>query len=90
MRPALPLLVVVVLSSCFGGAVSQGSECAAFASCQRALDTAAGETTNLDRFDEGGYCWHNRTLAEGCTTACVRALERLRARASSLPQECQP
>lgn len=89
MRSPLVLLVVV-LSSCFGGAVPQGAECTRWVTCQKALDAAAGETTNLTRFDEGGYCWNNATLAEGCTTACGRALERMRAREASLPQECQP
>ncbi|MDP1829303.1 MAG: hypothetical protein Q8L48_38920 [Archangium sp.] len=88
MRGAL-LCTMAVLAGCWGSPVSQAPECQAWVGCIRALD-APGETTDLERFVEGGFCWNNPTLAEGCTTACARALARLRDRESSLPSECQP
>lgn len=74
------LPMVVGLAGCWGSPVGQAAACEAYVACIRALDADAGVTTNLDRFVPGGFCWNNPTLAEGCTTACVRALERLRER----------
>lgn len=75
-------VVVLVLCGCWGNPVSQSPECAAWVGCIRALDADAGQTTDLERFVEGGFCWNNPTLAQGCTTACARALARL--------PECSP
>ena len=68
---------VLVLAGCWGNPVGQSPECAAWVSCIRALDADAGQTTDLERFEEGGFCWNNPTLAKGCTTACARASSRL-------------
>ena len=70
--------------------MSQAPQCQAYVACIRALDADAGETTDLDRFLEGGFCWNNPTLGEGCTTACARALARMQARETSLPGACLP
>lgn len=86
----LGLVMMVALSGCWGQPVSQAPVCQAWVACVQARDALAGETTNLDRFVEGGFCWNNSELAEGCTTACERALGRLRQREASLPTECQP
>lgn len=86
----LGLLVTMVLAGCWGPPVAQAPECRAWVACVRAQDEARGETTDLERFVEGGFCWNNSTLAEGCTTACGRALERVRAREPGAPPECQP
>jgi hypothetical protein len=84
MRVVL-LGVMLVLASCWGSPVSQDPACQAWVSCIRALDADAGETTDLVRFVEGGACWKNPTLAEGCTTACQRALGRLHERGACVP-----
>lgn len=86
----LALVVLLTTSGCWGPPVTQTAECRAWVACVQATDARAGETTNLDRFVEGGFCWNNSELAEGCTTACARALTRSRARESSLPAECLP
>ena len=79
MRWAL-LGAFVSLPGCWGSPVSQTAECEAYVACIRGLDADAGLTTNVDRFVEGGVCWNNPLLAEGCTTACRRAVARLRER----------
>lgn len=89
MRATL-LCTGFVLAGCWGNPVSQAPACQAWVGCIRALDAREGETTDLERFVEGGFCWNNPTLAEGCTTACERALERLREREPGLPSECLP
>lgn len=87
----LALLPLFALASCFGSPVPQAVECDAWVRCQRAVDARAGlPVANLERFEAGGFCWNNAELARGCTTACERALERLRARATPLPGECSP
>jgi hypothetical protein len=75
-------------SGCWGSPVASTTECDQYVTWIRALDADAGQSTNLDRYVEGGACWNNPTLAEGCTTACARALTRLQARETSLPEEC--
>ena len=77
--------LMFVLSGCWGSPVSQDPECHAWVSCIRALDADAGETTDLERFVEGGFCWRNPTLAEGCTTACKRALGRIHQQGACVP-----
>ncbi|MBL8921340.1 MAG: hypothetical protein JNJ54_20945 [Myxococcaceae bacterium] len=84
------LVAVVLLQGCFGTPVEQAPECRSFAACIRALDAVSGQTTNLTRFDERGFCWNNDTLGQACRTACTRALTRLRERTPSLPAECMP
>jgi len=78
----LVLISLLFLSGCWGSPVGQAPECQAWVACIRALDADAGQTTDLERFVEGGVCWNNPTLAEGCTTACQRALSRTK--------ECAP
>jgi hypothetical protein len=85
----LPLLLFPLLPACWGSPVAQAAECASWVSCTRALDDA-GTPLDLDRFLVGGVCWSNPEQAEGCTTACVRGLERLRAREPALPSACAP
>jgi hypothetical protein len=85
-----PLVTALLLTGCFGTPVDQAPECRAFTACTRALDAAAGQTTNLSRFDEGGFCWNNDALGSTCRSACARALTRLRERSPSLPTECLP
>lgn len=77
-------------AGCWGGPVPQSAECAAYVQCIEAIDRAAGQTTDLDRYVEGGACWDNPELAHGCTRSCVRALDRLRAREPTRPAECGP
>jgi len=84
MRRAM--ISALLLTGCWGSPVSQAPECQAYVSCLRALDADAGETTDLERYLEGGYCWNNPTLAGGCISACSRALTRLQERAG----ECLP
>lgn len=79
MRRAL-IGAVLWLAGCWGSPVSQDPQCQTYVACIRALDADAGLTTNLDRFLEGGVCWNNPLLAQGCTTACSRALARLQER----------
>lgn len=83
MRSTLISAVALVMAGCWGSPVGQAPECRAWVACIRALDADAGQTTDLERFVEGGFCWNNPTLAEGCTTACQRALVRQQA-------ECGP
>ena len=83
------LLLLPLLSACWGNPVDQAPECVAWVACTRALDDAF-TPLDLSRFLDGGFCWNNPSLAEGCTTACVRGLERLRVRETSLPVECAP
>lgn len=80
----------LALAGCWGAAVDPSPACIAYVRCIDALDRAAAQTTNLDRYAEGGACWGNPELARGCTTSCERALERLRTRPPAPPVECQP
>jgi hypothetical protein len=80
----------VLLSGCWGSPVGQAPQCQAWVACIRALDVDAGEETDLERFVEGGFCWNNPELAKGCTTACGRALTRMREREAALPGACLP
>lgn len=77
---------MLVLTGCWGSPVSQTPACQAYVACIRALDADAGETTDLERYVEGGTCWKNPLFADGCTTACARALTRMQERAG----ECVP
>jgi len=83
----VPLTVALVTAGC-GGRVEQSPPCQAFAGCIRAMDAAAGQTTNLDRFDAAGACWVNSDTSLMCTTGCERGLARLRERTLGLPAEC--
>lgn len=86
MRWELGSAVAVLLCGCWGNPVGQAPECQTYVACIRALDADAGETTDLERYLEGGFCWNNPTLAGGCITACSRALTRMQERAG----ECVP
>lgn len=90
MRRGSRLLIPAVLCGCWGSPVPQEASCAAYVTCVRALDVRDGEETNVARFVEGGFCWNNPTLAEGCSRACTRGLAWLRERDPALPAECQP
>ncbi len=83
------LLGLLGLAACWGGPVEQSPACAAYVRCIQAIDVAAGQTTDLDRYVVDGTCWGNPTLGEGCTRSCERALERLRTD-PSLPAGCAP
>ena len=80
----------LVTTGCWGLPVDQSPQCAAYVGCIEAIDRAADQTTNLDRYVVDGACWDNPELGRGCTTSCARALERLQTREPSLPAECQP
>lgn len=85
------VIVLPFVAACFGSPVSQAVECDAWVRCQRAVDAKAGlPAANLARFEAGGFCWNNGELARGCTTACERAMERLKTRSAQLPAECSP
>ena len=84
------MMAGLLVAGCWGLPVDQSPECATYVRCIDALDRAAGQTTNLDRYDAQGACWGNPELGRGCTTSCRRGLERLRTREPSLPAECQP
>lgn len=91
MRVRLAILLAPLLVSCWGPAVDQSPACATWVACTRALDARDGlPRANLDRYEVGGFCWNNGELAEGCTTSCERALERIRARDEGAPGECAP
>lgn len=91
MRLLLALLVGAVMASCWGSAVPQDPACTAWVACIRALEGREGQpAADLLRFEAGGFCWNNPTLAEGCAAACARAQGRLHAREPSLPPECTP
>jgi hypothetical protein len=84
MRAAL-IISGALFAGCWGSPVGQAPECQAWVACVRARDADAGETTDLGRFDDGGFCWNNPTLGEGCTTACRRALTRMTERGECVP-----
>lgn len=91
MRALGLLSLAAVFASCWGGAVPPAPSCAAWVSCVRALDARDALTpADLERFEADGFCWNNPELAKGCTTACERALERIRARDADAPRECAP
>ncbi len=92
MRFIVLLVTALGVAGCWGDPVSQSSGCHAWVACIRALDDVAdaGEPANLDRFVEGGFCWNNPSLAEGCISACDRGLARLRERNDVLPEGCKP
>lgn len=96
LHPNLPMRALLLvaassLSACWGGAVPQAPVCAAWVACTRAVDARDGlPRANLERFEAGGFCWNNSELAEGCTTACTRGLERVRVRDAAAPGECRP
>ncbi|MCX5743499.1 MAG: hypothetical protein NT062_13480 [Proteobacteria bacterium] len=88
---ATPLALASLLTAgCWGAPVDQSPVCATYVHCIDALDRTANQTTNLDRYVDGGACWGNPELARGCTTSCRRTLERLRTREPTLPLECAP
>lgn len=84
------LAASLVNTGCWGLPVDQSPQCAAYVGCIEAIDRAADQITNLDRYVVDGACWDNPELGRGCTTSCARALERLQTREPSLPMECQP
>jgi len=90
MRVRSWLTTVLLASGCFGGAVDQTAACAQYVRCIDAVDTLAGQTTNLDRYEPGGACWGNSEIAELCTTSCARALARIQELAPPPPTECAP
>jgi hypothetical protein len=88
MRLVSWLVVAVGAAGCSEASVPQSAACAAFVACIGAIDAAASQTTNLDRYVEGGACWDNQNLGRSCTTSCERTLERMRERVAGLPAEC--
>ncbi|MDP3233206.1 MAG: hypothetical protein Q8S33_38575 [Myxococcales bacterium] len=80
MRRALSFAATMLLAGCWGNPVAQAPQCQAYVACIRGLDADAGQTTDLERFVEGGTCWNNPLFGDGCTTACTRALARLQDR----------
>jgi hypothetical protein len=85
-----PLAALVFCVACFDGPVDQSAACAQYVRCIRAVDAANSQTTDLDRYDEGGACWGGEKIGELCTTSCGRALDRMRQREPALPAECAP
>jgi len=81
---------VLLTSGCFGGAVDQTTECTQYVRCIEAVDTLAGQTSNLDRYEIGGACWGNSEIADLCTTSCTRALARIHELVPAPPTECVP
>jgi hypothetical protein len=81
-------LVASTGMACSEASVPQSAACARFVACIEAIDAAQSQTTNLDRYGEGGACWDNQTLGRNCTDSCGRTLERMRERVAALPAEC--
>jgi hypothetical protein len=88
MRVLSWLVVALSAAGCGEESVPQSTSCAAFVACIEAIDAAESQTTNLDRYVEGGACWDNQQIAGSCATSCERTLERMRTRVAGLPAEC--
>ena len=85
---ALIITSLGVLAGC-GGDSSQTEACAQYVECIAARDTAAGITTNVDRFEASGDCWGSVEGQELCNASCENGLDYL-ASLENAPQECSP
>jgi len=84
---AVVLVLVLGLSGC--AVVTQSAVCGQYIACVEALDTLDGQTTNVERFADGGACWGGVEGGALCTRACERGLKWLAEATVDSPEACQ-